>query len=181
MASAAYERLARKVTTARVGIGGAIVGVPLGGAVQLYVGHRERQAASRGAARLLFADLWIGASAVRSLRDIESWWSKEVKPPLEDWRRYRQALAVAMWDEISRPWTRLSRIAELERWRQADAKPEDLVDGDRETAKQAHQAAGVLIRHAFSGREYRAAVREMEQWPRKSRGRPNRRKRVPDP
>lgn len=55
-----------------------------------------------------------------------------------------------------------TRIAELERWRQANAKPEEMVAEARKTADQAHLAAGILIHNAFSGREYRAAAREME-------------------
>jgi hypothetical protein len=58
-------------TTVLVGIGAAILGVLVGGGVQLYVAHRERLADSRRAARLLFSDLWVGASAVRALREIE--------------------------------------------------------------------------------------------------------------
>jgi hypothetical protein len=85
------------MTTALVGIGGAILGVLLGGGVQLLVAHRQRKVESKRAARLLFADLWIGSSAVRSLRDIEYWWGEEVKPRLDDWYRYREALAGGMW------------------------------------------------------------------------------------
>jgi hypothetical protein len=154
------------MTTVLVGLGSAILGVLLGGAVQIYVAHRERDAAARRAARLLFSDLWIGASAVRSLRDIEYWWAEEAKPPLEDWRRYREALAGAMhgpdFQTVDGAFT---RIAELERWRKAEMKPEDMVEEAQTAAAQAHQAAGILIRSAFSRREYKAAAREMASWP----------------
>ena len=61
--------------------------------------------------------------------------------------------------------TDVTRIAELVRWRQANAKPEEMVAEARKTADQAHLAARILIHDAFSGREYRAAAREMESWP----------------
>jgi hypothetical protein len=154
------------VTTALIGIGAAILGVLVGGVVQLYVAHRERVAASRRAARLLFSDLWIGASAVRSLRDIEFWWAEEVKPPLEDWRRFREPLAGAMWGpDFQTVDGAFTRIADLERWRLAKAKPEDVADEARVTAEQAKEAAALLLRHGFSRREYKAAAREVESWP----------------
>lgn len=155
------------MTVALIGLGGAILGVLSGGGVQLFVAHRQRKADSRRAARLLFADLWIGSSAVRSLRDLEYWWAEEVKPRLEDWYRYREALAGGMWGpDFQTVDGAFTRIAELERWRVAGMEPADMVRDAREADEQAYRAAGLLLRHGFRHREYRAAVREMERWPR---------------
>jgi hypothetical protein len=41
-----------------------------------------------------------------------------------------------------------------------------MVSEAREAADQAYDAAGLLLSHGFSRREYRAAARELERWPR---------------
>jgi hypothetical protein len=150
------------MTAALIGLGGAILGVLLGGGIQLFVARRQRREQSRRAARLLFADLWLGASAVRSLRDIEYWWADEVKPRLDEGYRYREALAGAMWGpDFQTVDGAFTRIAELERWRLAGMKPEDMVSDARGADEQAYEAAGLFLRHGFNRREYRAAAREM--------------------
>lgn len=55
------------------------------------------------------------------------------------------------------------RMTELEHWRQAGAKPEEMVGETRDT--QACEAAGILIKQGYSRGEYKAADRELERWP----------------
>lgn len=100
-----------------------------------------------------------------------------MKPPLDDWRRLREALAALMWrPDFQTMDGAFTRIAELERWRQADAEPGDMTDEARLAAGQAEKATGLLLRHAFSRREYRAASRRWRTGHRNPRRRPTARK-----
>ncbi len=58
------------------------------------------------------------------------------------------------------------RMTELEHWRQAGAKHEEMVGEARDADNQACEAAGILIKQGYSRGEYKAAARELERWPR---------------
>ena len=129
--------------TALVGLLGIVVGVLLGGGVQLIVTWRERKNALRRAARLLYGDYWLALSAVRSVAEVGVWWNDKSAPPLEHWRRYREPLA----DSNGRACLQtvdggFHRVADLDRWRQAGLTPGDVEDEVKETTEQLYEVGG---------------------------------------
>jgi hypothetical protein len=155
---------------------GLLVGALLTGGTQTVLGWRDRVRASRGAARLLFADYVRAVAALRSLVDLNVWWSDELAPPLDAWREHRAALAGAMegmaWQTIDGAFTQL---ADLEAMRRADRGvrgEEPLIADDDDTegavvskareALAAMESAGAeLLLVGFTGRERRRIMREV--------------------
>jgi hypothetical protein len=149
--------------TALVGLAGVLIGTLLGGGVQIAVNRHDRRMASRRAARLLFGDHWLASSAVKSLRDLEYWWSDEMKPPLDGWQRYREQLAGAMYGpDFQTVDGAFYRVAGLEDARRAGLKPADLRDEASVAYQQLYEAGGLLLVEGFRGRELKAMRAEME-------------------
>jgi hypothetical protein len=149
--------------TALVGLAGVLIGTLLGGGVQLVVNWHDRRMASRRAARLLFGDHWLASSAVKSLNDLEYWWSDEMKPPLEGWHRYREELAGAMYGPAFQTVDgAFYRVAGLEDSRRAGLKPADVREDAELAYKQLYEAGGLLLVEGFRGGELKAMQAEME-------------------
>lgn len=152
------------MTAALIGLLGAVLGVLLGGGVQVGVGWIERRAAARRAARLLFGDHLLALVAVRSMAALGVWWSDESAPPLDEWRRYREALAASIYGpDFQTVDGAFHRAADLERWRQAGLEAADCVDAAREAARQFVDVGGILLTKGFGGREYAAMERELSE------------------
>jgi hypothetical protein len=149
--------------TALIGILGLIVGILLGGVVQVGVARYERKQSSKRAARLLFGDHYLALSAIESMGAMEFWWSEEAAPPLDDWRRYREALASAMWGpDFQTVDGAFHRVANLETWRRAGLEAADCKDDAIKAANQLKEAGGILLVEGFSGRELAQLEREMD-------------------
>src|SRR5262249_12673272 len=107
---------AGSVATAVIGFSGIVVGVLLGGGVQLIVSQSDRRAASKRAARLLFGTLALAIDAVALLK-LGMFWDEKSAPPLDDWRSHREALAGAMdgpaFHTVDRAFF---RVANLDNW-----------------------------------------------------------------
>jgi hypothetical protein len=149
--------------TALIGLIGVAVGVLLGGGVQLLVAWRERVGASRRAARLLFGDHLLALAAVRSLIEVEHWWSEDSAPPLSDWRRYREALAGAMeGTTFITVDGAFQRVSDLERWRRLGLSASDQKEEAIEARDQLYEVGGLLLTTGFSGREQKRMQTEMK-------------------
>ncbi len=147
------------VVTALLGV---IVGVLLGGGVQLFVAWRQRVWESRRAARLLFGDAWLAIVAIRSMANLGVWWRDESGPRLDDWNRYREALAGAMdgpaWMTVDGAF---HRVANLETWRKVGLDASDQEDDAREAVDQLHEALTLLMQEGYKGKELRKVEHEL--------------------
>jgi hypothetical protein len=153
------------MTAALVGLVGVVVGVLLGGGVQVVVARLDRRAAARSAARLVYGDPILALSAIRTMAALEFWWSDEAAPPLEDWRHLRQALAGSLsGPDFQTVDGAFYRVAGLETWRKAGLKPEDQVDDARAAAEQLQRAGRILLDTGFRGKEREAMEREMRHY-----------------
>ena len=95
---------------------------------------------------------------------MQFWWSDEAAPPLEDWRRYREALSGAMHGpDFQTVDGAFHRVANLETWRQAGLEASGLADDARDAAKQLEEVGGILLVKGFSGKELDQMQREMEE------------------
>jgi hypothetical protein len=150
------------VTTALIGVGGVVIGVLLGGGVQVGVEKLNSRAATRRAARLLFGDHLLALVAVRSMVGIGVWWSDETAPPLDDWRRYREALAGTMnGSDFQTVDGAFHRVADLERWRRAGLDAPSQADSGREAVAQLEEVGGILLQVGFKGNELKQMEREL--------------------
>jgi hypothetical protein len=144
---------------------GVVAGGLLTGAVQTWLNWRDRVRETRSAARLLFADYVRAVAALKSLVEIEVWWSDDLAPPLDDWRSRRAALAGAMDGEA---WTTVdgafTQLADLEASRQAHAaiEGESPLTADSTAVEEADEAlhamtaaGGELLVAGFTRREIR--------------------------
>jgi hypothetical protein len=144
---------------------GVIVGVLLGGAVQLFVSWRERKARSRRAARLLFGDCQLAIYALNLLiLERRIGWGDKNAPPLDGWRQYRESLADAMEGAAFQTVDgAFYRIAQLETVREADIDQTDIEMDAEDALKQMEEARTLLLLEGFSGRELARMQEEMEQ------------------
>src|SRR5262249_28115886 len=132
-----------------------LVGILLGGGVQIAVARHERRQAAKRAARLLFGDFWLALSAVRSMAALGVWWNEQAAPPLEDWRMHREALAGSMrGSDCPTVAGGFHQVAALESWRKVGLRASDLADEARQTEKQLYAVGGILLQRGFSGGEY---------------------------
>jgi hypothetical protein len=125
------------VGTAAIGLLGIVVGVLLGGGVQLLVAERERKAMSKRAARLLFADCQLCLDAVQWLKMGDRRWGPPNKPPLAGWRHHREALAGAMEGPAFQTVDgAFYRVANLDAWIETG---DDLADIEIDAEEAAQQ------------------------------------------
>jgi len=151
------------VGTAAIGLLGVVVGVLLGGGVQLLVSRQERKAASKRAARLLFGDCQLCLDAVHWLTMGERRWGGPNKPPLEGWRHHREALAGAMDGPAFQTVDgAFYRVANLDAWVESDADLTEIEVDAEETVRQLQEARTLLLREGFSGSELERMQREMD-------------------
>lgn len=132
--------------TALIGLLGVIVGVLV--SVQLIVAARERKLESRRSARLLFADQLHATSAIEFLLEHDAWWSDEMAPPLEGWRRHSFAGAmegVAFLDVDGAFY----RVAALERSRNLGVPPADARDDAQAALQMLEKAGDALLIEGF--------------------------------
>jgi hypothetical protein len=149
------------MTTALIGLLGVIVGVLVGGGVQVGVAWMERRAESRRAVRLLFGDCYFALNQLTNAAQ-GIWWDKATAPPLDGWRQHRAALAGAMDGPAFQTVDgAFQRVANIEKWRRTD-EVADIEEDAREAAEQLEGACGLLLIEAFSGRERRRMEQEME-------------------
>lgn len=153
------------MTAALVGLVGVVVGVLLGGGVQVVVARLDRRAAARSAARLLYGDHILALSAIRTMAALEFWWSDEAAPPLEGWRSFRGALAAWLGgQDFMTVDGAFYHVAGLETWRKAGLKPQDQVEDARIAVEQLHRAGRILLDVGFRGNEHDAMEREMQDY-----------------
>jgi hypothetical protein len=151
------------VWTAAIGLLGVVVGVLLGGGVQLLVAWQERRASSRRAARLLFGDCQLCLEAVEGLTMGDRRWGPASAPPLDGWRRHREALAGAMDGPAFQTVDgAFYRVAKLDAWIESGEELVDIEVDAQEGAEQLEVVAGFLLREGFSGDELERMQREME-------------------
>ena len=147
------------MNTALIGLLGVVIGVLLGGGVQVGVAWLERRSAARRAARLLFGDHEFALNALSNAAN-GIWWEKTNAPPLEGWRKHREALAGAMDGvEFRTVDDAFQRIANIEAWLGTEERA-DIEEDAREAAEQLEKAGVVLLREAFGRRERRRLRRE---------------------
>lgn len=150
------------MTTALIGLLGVVVGVLLGGGVQILVAKLDRRAESKRAARLLFGDAHFAENALANAAE-GIWWQKANAPSLDGWRRYREALAGAMdgpaFQSVDGAF---QRIANIEVWRETGEVGDLEVDA-AEALEQMREARGLLLLEGFSGEELARMQQEMEQ------------------
>lgn len=150
------------MTAALIALAGGLVGVLLGGGVQVAVEERNHRAATRRAARLLYGDHLLALVAVRSFVGLAYWWSDESAPPLEDWRRYREALADKMSGrDFQTVDGAFHRVADLDRWRRARLAPDGFEGEGQEAVKQLERVGEILLRVGFKGKEHRELRSEL--------------------
>jgi hypothetical protein len=161
--SSAVRPTVNRVWTATIGLLGVVVGVLLGGGVQLLVAWQERRATSKRAARLLFGDCQLCLEAVGWLTLGQRRWVSESAPPLEGWRRHREALAGAMDGPAFQTVDgAFYRVAGLVAWIETDDDLTDIEVDAEETTKQLKAAAGLLLLEGFSGGELERMQREKD-------------------
>jgi hypothetical protein len=143
---------------------GVIIGVLLGGGMQIFFAWWERRQAGRRAARLLFGDHYLALSAIRSMAALGVWWNEMAAPPVSDWKQYREALAGRLGShDFQTVDGAFHRAANLETWRRAGLDALDMTDQANEAAEQMTEAGGILLVTGFSGRELQAAEKEMNE------------------
>jgi hypothetical protein len=84
------------VTAAVFGLLGVVVGGLITAGVEMWMGLLSRRRNARAAARILFADIHYGRSLIRGSLQGNRWWPEAIKLPLDNWERYREALAVGI-------------------------------------------------------------------------------------
>src|SRR5262245_42490267 len=145
--------LGRRMSQVVSALLGVVVGVLLGGGVQLFVTWRQRVWESRRAARLLFGDAWLAIVALRSMAALGVWWSEESGPRLDDWSRYREALAGAMdGPAFMTVDGAFHRAADLETWRKVGLDASGQEDDAREAVDQLHEALTLLMQEGYKGK-----------------------------
>jgi hypothetical protein len=148
--------------TAVIGLLGVIVGVLLGGGVQLLVSWRERRAQSKRAARLLFGDCQLCLEAVEWLKRGDRQWYPASLPALDGWRKHREALAGAMDGPAFQTVDgAFYRVAKLDAWIKHGQELADLEVDAEETAQQLEEASMLLLVEGFSGSERERMQQEM--------------------
>jgi hypothetical protein len=141
--------------TAIVGLLGVVVGVLLGGGVQLLVSWWERKAQSKRAARLLWGDCQLCREAVGWLKqDDPRQWYPASMPALDGWRKHREALAGAMdgpaFQTVDQAFY---EVARLEAWIEHSDELTDLYLTAEDVDRQLREASKLLLLEGFSARE----------------------------
>src|SRR5437773_1270748 len=130
------------MTTALIGLLGVVVGVLLGGGVQVGVAWLERRSAARRAARLLFGDHEFALNALTNAAK-GIWWEKTNAPSLEGWRKHREALAAAMDGiDFRAVDDAFQRIADIEAWLGTE-ETTDIEEDARDAVEQLEKAGEV--------------------------------------
>ena len=140
--------------TAIVGLLGVVVGVLLGGGVQLLVARQERKAQSKRAARLLFLDSQLCLQAVELLQGGDRRWYPPTTPALDGWRKHREALAGAMEGRSFQTVdSAFSAVARLDAFIEYNDDLQDFELSAEDAAQQLREASKFLLAEGFSDEE----------------------------
>jgi hypothetical protein len=143
-----------RMTVAIVGLLGAVLGVLVGGGVQVGIARIERRSAARNAARLLWADHALALELVGSMVRRGQWWSDESAPTTANWHRYREALAGAIWGP-GFVWVdgAFFAVDALERSRRDGVEAKDRAGAGRDAIKDLEEAGVILMRKGYRRKE----------------------------